>query len=361
MRGDRIFLILIILLTSVGILILTSASNIIAQKNFGDNFYYVKHQLFYGILLGFILGFLAYKLPVKYLSFFSIFIFLASILSLLLIFVPELGFSYGGARRWLKIGSFVFQPSELAKLGLVLYLSAFFAKVNSTKIKTISGGIIPFVVIVGLVVVPVILEPDLGTALVLLAAAILIYFIAGIRWSHIFALFLVLVVIVVGLIAFSPYKMQRIESFLSPEKDLLGANYQANQALIAIGSGGLFGVGFGQSQQKYFYLPEVIGDSIFAIYAEEFGFVGAIVLIVLFIIFLLKGFIISLNANDKFSKMAGTGIVGLLSAQFFLNIAAISSLLPLTGVTLPFISYGSSSLVVVLVGSAILLNISKSK
>ncbi len=361
MKGDKFFLILIILLTAIGILVLISASSIIAQRNFGDNFYYAKHQLFYGIFLGSLLSFLVYKIPLRYLNFFSIFIFLASALALFLIFFPELGFSYGGARRWLKIGSFVFQPSELAKLGLVLYLATFFSKINSAKIKTVLGGIVPFFIIVAIIVVPIILEPDLGTALVLLGAAFFIYFIAGIKWSHLFVLFLILIVSIAFLIIVSPYKMQRIESFLFPEKDPLGANYQANQALIAIGSGGLFGVGFGQSQQKYFYLPEVIGDSIFAIYAEEFGFLGVVILIALFVTYILKGFLIALNANDKFSKLAGAGIMSLVAVQVFLNIAAISSLLPLTGITLPFISYGSSSLIVVLIGSSIVLNISKSR
>jgi len=358
MKGDKTLLFLIFLLTSAGILILTSASGIIAQKNFGDSFYYVKHQLFYGVLVGFIVGFVFYKLPFRIFKSLSLVIFFVAFFLTILVFVPELGFGYGGAKRWLKIGFLVFQPSELIKLGLIFYLASFFEK-NANEIKNFSNGFLPFILIIGAATLPVILEPDIGSALVIGATGIFMYFMAGMRFSHFLVITIICVLTVILLIVIAPYRLQRIETFLAPDKDILGAGYQINQALIAIGSGGLFGVGFGHSQQKYFYIPEVIGDSIFSVFAEELGFIGVVIFIGLYIFFLIKCLKIILRVPNKYMKLVGTGIVSILAIQFFLNIAAISSLLPLTGITLPFVSYGSSSLVVVLLESALLLNISK--
>jgi cell division protein FtsW len=258
-----------------------------------------------------------------------------------------------GARRWINLGFFVLQPAELTKLVLVIYLSAWF----SAKEK---GRLASFLILMGMVVGLVILEPDLGTAIIIIATAVTLYFFSGAPVTQFLVLIPFLGTGVLALAVFSPYRFRRLTTFLNPESDPQGASYHIRQAVIALGSGGLFGVGIGQSRQKYEYLPEANTDSIFAIIGEEIGFLGAILLIGLFAFVIWRGFRIAKRVTDPFGRFLALGITVWFGYQVAINIAAMVALIPLTGVPLPLISYGGSSLVMMLASLGILVNISRS-
>lgn len=340
-------------LTCFGLLMIFESSNVAAFRDFGDKYHYVKDQLLWlGIgWLGFIFASIIdyhryYKLAVP--------IILATIVALILVFMPGIGIKALGAHRWIGVRSFTLQPGEFAKLALVLYLSAWL----SYKEK---GRFIPFTLLVGLMSFLVILEPDLGTAIIILMVSVFIYFASGA------ALLEFAVLIPFGLIASlilaitSPYRLKRLTSFLNPNSDPLGASYHIRQILISLGSGGWFGLGLGSSRQKYEYLPEATTDSIFAIIGEEFGFLGAVLLILVFIFFLYRVLKITKEAPDRFGMLLGLGILSILGAQIIVNLGSMTAIFPLTGVPLPFISYGGSNLIVSLISCGILINISRQK
>lgn len=357
-QPDYILLIISAIIVIFGLVMLSSASMVKSQETFDTTYYYLKHQLLYGLLPGLILAYLAYK--INYCSWrkFSFVFFIAAIILLILVFLPGLGFKSGGAARWLALGPINIQPSELAKLSFILYLAAWLDEKSKNFINT-SETFFPFLVATGLVTGLIVIQPNIGTAGVVGLIAAVMYFSAGAPTWQIGA------IIAIGLAGFFSFvklfshAANRFLIFLHPELDPLGIGYQINQALLAIGSGGFWGRGLGQSIQKFNYLPEVISDSIFAIIAEEFGFIGGFFLIALFLSLAIRGFKISKRAPDNFGKFLAIGITSWLIIQAFVNIAAISGLIPLTGVPLPLISYGASGLVVSLVGIGILLNISK--
>lgn len=275
-----------------------------------------------------------------------------AIVLLFSVFLPGIGIAVLGAHRWINIGIGVLQPAEFVKLTLAIYLAAWFG----TKEK---GRFSAFLLLIGLVLGLVMLEPDMGTAIIILSEALLLYFLSG--GSIIYFVGIVPVIAFVGflLAIVSPYRAKRIETFLHPNDSLQNASYHVRQILIALGSGGITGVGLGNSLQKYAYLPENTTDSIFAIIAEEIGFIGALALIFVFFLFIWRGIFIALHAKDPFGKLLAGGIVAFLGMQIVINLAAQTALLPLTGVPLPFISYGGSSLVVDLCSVGILLNIAR--
>jgi cell division protein FtsW len=283
---------------------------------------------------------------------------LFAVFLLLLVFFTPLGFSYGGATRWLHLGFFSIQPSEILKLSLILYLASWLAT-RRGEVRSFRSAFLPFLTVIAVVAYLLEKQPDIGTLVIILATAVILYFLGGGRVSQLAALGLLVVGGLIVVVLVAPYRMERFRVFLEPALDPQGIGYHISQARIAIGSGGFFGRGYGQGIQKYNYLPETIGDSVFAIVVEEFGFLGAILLSSLFFAFFLRIILIVRRASDTFAKLTAAGIGVAITFQAFVNMAAISGLLPLTGIPLPFISYGGTSLVTTLAMIGIVLNISK--
>jgi cell division protein FtsW len=337
---------------------LSSASMVKSQENFGTPYYYLKHQLLYGLLPGLFATWLTYKINYKKWKKFSFLFFVAAIIVLILVFLPGIGMKAGGAARWLHLGPISFQPSEMVKLGLIIYLAAWLGE-KSKNFTNASETLLPFLIVVGSIMGLIVLQPNIGTAGTIGIIATVMYFSAGAPLWHIVTIAALGFGGFFSFLKFFSHASNRFQVFLHPELDPLGIGYQINQALLAIGSGGFFGRGLGQSIQKFNYLPEVIGDSIFAIIAEEIGFVGVVLLIGLFFMFAMRGFKIAKNSPDNFGKFLAVGITSWIVLQSFINISAISGLIPLTGVPLPLISYGASGLVVSLAAIGVLLNISR--
>lgn len=336
-KPDYILLGVIIILLLIGMIALISAD--------GD----IKHQFLFGILPGLAVFFLAQKINYKFWQKIALPFFIVSLGFLSLIFVSKFGFGYGGATRWIQLGPIAFQPGEIIKLSFIIFLASLFSK----EIK-----LMPFLVWTGVVAVFFILQPDIGTLGLILIIALIIYFVAGAKlWQIILCVFSGLAGFLI-LIKLKTYRLNRLLTFVFPNLDPQGIGYQINQALIAFGSGGWFGKGLGESQQRAF-LPALSTDSIFAILGEEIGFVGVIFVLLLFLVFALRSIKIAIKAPDRFGKLITIGICSWLVLQALINIMAITGLMPLTGMPLPFISYGASSMLISLVASGILLNISK--
>lgn len=349
-----------------GILVLASVSAIFSQEKFDRTTYYLFHQLIYGLLPGIILGFGAFLIPLSYFKKLAWIFVSLNLLFMLLVFIPGLGIVSGGASRWIKLGPVSFQPSEFLKVNFILYLSAWLAagierrSFKKTK-KNWQFTLLPFLIIIGIITFLLTLQSDISTLGVVVFVGALMYFSAATPIWHTFLVFSLGVASLFLLIKFAPYRMQRILVFLRPGTDPMGMGYQIKQALITIGSGGILGLGLGMSNQKFGgFLPQPMADSIFAIFAEETGFVGSFALISLFLLFLWKGFQISKKSQDRFSKLFAIGISSWICIQAFINIGSMIGILPLTGIPLPFISYGGSHLVAELFGVGILLNISRS-
>lgn len=339
----------VIALTFFGLLMVANASVVEAFRDFNDNFYFFRLQARW-VGLGF-LAFIATSLVSyqKWQKISPLFLLLA-LAGLILVVLPRFGFLHFGARRWLSLGGVNFQPSELVKLAYITYLSAYLVKKDRAW---------PVLLVSALIVLLVMLQPDLGTTVIILLSGFTVYFVSGAPWWHILVSGLAGFLGGLALIFSSPYRKERFLTFLDPLRDPLGASYHIRQILIALGSGGLFGLGLGQSRQKYEYLPAVTTDSIFAVVAEELGFLGASALILVFVFLIWRGFKIAREAPDRFGQLLATGLISWLGFQALVNLSAIVALVPLTGLPLPFISYGGSSLILVLVASGILVNISK--
>jgi cell division protein FtsW len=350
-RVDLVLLLSVIFLTIFGLFMIFDASSYVAFRDFQDKYYYVKGQFFW-VIIGFLaLTFFSY-FDYKRLYSFSLPLLIVSIIMLALVFAPGIGVYALGARRWINLGVSVFQPAELVKLALVIYLASWF----SHKEK---GRLAAFLMLLGLIVLLVILQPDMGTAIVIVSEALFVYFLSGGNVLHLTAFLPVVGVFGFLAILAAPYRLRRLQAFFSINESLEGSSYHVKQILIALGTGGIFGVGLGNSVQKYAYLPETTTDSIFAIIAEEMGFVGATFIIGIFAIVIWRGFMIATSSKDNFGKLLAGGIVCFLAVQTIINLSAQTILLPLTGIPLPFISYGGSALIVDLCAIGILLNISK--
>lgn len=356
---DYIFILCIILLVIFGFAMLSSASSDLGKKKFDDTFYYLKHQILYGLSLG-IIGFLvASRFYYRKLERLAVPFLILNIIALILVFTP-LGFTHSGATRWLNLGIFSFQPAEFLKFTFIIYLAAWLSNKKINRQTSFLGGWAPFLAVCGAVAFLVFKQPATTTILIVLASALIIYFISGARLSFIIGTILLGILIVSLLVFSSPYRFKRVMSFINQENiNIQAEGFHRNQALIAIGTGGMWGVGFGQSTAKFKFLPEPIGDSIFAVIAEELGFVGALALIAVFITLLARGFFIAKNSQDKFAKLIVFGLTSIIAIQVFVHIASISGLIPLTGVPLPFISYGGTALAIFLTMSGVIVNISK--
>lgn len=357
-QPDYVLIISVLALVIIGLIVLSSASAVLSYERFGNNYYFFTHQLIYGVLFGVAAFFITSKIDYHYWKKLAALMLILTLILLVIVFIPGLSLEYGGARRWINIGSFTFQPTELAKLTFLLYLATWLDK-RQKGIKDWKYGFVPFVTILGAISFLIILQPDVGTMSIIILIAITTYFVAGARFPHLMLLGGAGVALFLILIKVAPYRMARLTVFLNPEIDPQGIGYQINQALLAIGSGGLFGRGLGKSIQKYNYLPEASGDSIFAVMAEELGFIRILLLIALFLVLAIRGFQIARGAPDFFGKIIATGVTCWICFQAFINIAAISGLVPLTGIPLPFISYGGSALLFALAAVGILVNISK--
>lgn len=350
-RFDYSLGVVVFFLALFGLLMIFEASAVLAYKEFGDKYYFVKEQakwLGVGSAALFFLAFFDYH----HLYSLAVPLLVGTIMALGAVFVPGIGIKALGASRWVNLKFFSFQPAELAKLSLAIYLAAWF----SSKEK---GRLSAFLLLLSIVIGLVVLEPDLGTAAVIAGEAIAIYFLAEGPISHFFLLLPLGIVSFLGLSVVSPYRFRRLVAFFNPHRDPLGTSYHIRQILLAFGSGGLTGVGLGKSRQRYLFLPEATTDSILAIVGEEFGFVGALVVILFFIFIIFRGCLIAKQAPDRFGRLLAGGITVYFAIQTIINLSAVVAFLPLTGVPIPLISYGGSSLVITLSGIAILLNISQ--
>ena len=338
-------------------MLLISASVPLSQENFGESYYYFRHQLIFGFGAGLVLFFITRKIPLVVWRKLALPLFLFSILLLVLVFVPSLGFGAGGAKRWLSLGSFSFQPAEFAKLALIIYLAAWFDKHREKLGQT--SSFVSWLVIVGGVAALMAFEPDIGTTALIAGVGFIMYFAAGAKLKSL-ALIILLAVFGFGaLVAISPERIGRVTSFLNPASDTQGESYQLNQALIAIGSGGFLGKGLGRSIQKYQYLPESISDSVFAIIGEQFGFVFSSVFILLFVLLLLSGFSLARSTHSRFGTLVIVGVVSWFGLQTIINVAGITGLIPFTGIPLPFISYGGTALALELAAVGIVSSASR--
>ncbi len=346
---DRNLFILILVFVFVGLIAVADASAPQALSKYGDKFFLFKQQLIWAGV-GLIALFTASKINYKFWEKVATPLFIVSLILLLIVLLPNFGFKALGARRWIDVGFFSFQPSELIKLSLAMFL----AKVAS-KNKNALSYFLPLIIVAGLIM----LQPDLGTTLIVALIGLSQIFVSGVNLLYFAGAILVGGLGTIGLILISPYRKERLMTFLQMERDPLGASYHIRQVLLGLGSGGIFGVGLGASRQKYLFLPEASTDSIFAVIAEELGLVGSVAVIFLFGFFVYKGLTIAKRAPDSFSRVLAVGITAWIGGQTFLNIASMVALVPLTGIPLPFISYGGSSLVMILAACGILLNISK--
>lgn len=353
----RLFWILGILII-FGLAVLSSAGIVDAQKKFGSEYYYFFHQLLYGIVPGVLLAYIFSKINYKIWRKLSLLILLGALALMTLVFASHFGFGTKGATRWLSIGGIVFQPAEILKLSLVVYLAAWFGGRHERTNHWLYGAA-PFFIVLGFVALLLALQPDIGTLIVVSFIAIGMYFVAGVNLKHLAVILGIGVILLSGLIYFKQYRFDRVFSFLNQSTDTQGISYQINQAKIAIGSGGIFGVGFGRSTQKLGFLPEPVGDSIFAIIAEELGLVGALVTVSLFVMLCLTLTQIAVATLDPFGRLFVSGVNIWIMAQAFINIAAISGIAPLTGIPLPFISYGGTAMIALMAGLGIVFNVAR--
>ncbi|WP_409341242.1 stage V sporulation protein E [Paenibacillus sp. MBLB4367] len=354
---DPIMLLSTILLLAIGVVMVYSASAVLSFREFGDAFYYLKRQLLFAALGGvamIVMMNIDYWVWKKYAK-------LALILGfvmLLIVLIPGVGVVRGGARSWLGIASFGIQPSEFMKMCVILFLAKMLSE-EKLQITDFARGLMPPLAIVGVTFGLIMLQPDLGTGAVLVGASLLIIYTAGARIAHLAGLAMIGVVGLVGLVLAEPYRMKRITGFLDPWQDPLGVGYQSIQSLYAVGPGGLVGLGLGMSRQKYSYLPEPQTDFIFSIIGEELGFIGGTLLLALFTLLVWRGLRTAITAPDTFGSLLAVGIIGMVAVQVIINIGVVIGMFPVTGITLPLISYGGSSLTLMLTALGILLNISR--
>jgi cell division protein FtsW len=358
--GDRLFFLIVLILTVGGAaMFLSAALGLLARQNANLGHLAVT-QLLLGLIPGLIalaiIRFTPQKLFMRGILPFYIFALLATAL----VFLPHVGVHANGATRWLQVGPITVQPAEFLKIAVVLMFASYLAKMR-TKLSDLRYGLLGFGIIVGIPTALLIMQPNTSTVLVLGATTAAMYFIAGAPWRD-FAILAVIALIGLGaIIAVRPYILQRIQTFIEPSSNSLTSGYQIQQSLIAVGSGGLLGRGYGQSVQKFNYLPEAVDDAIFAVYAEEFGFVGAVLLVVLFLAFAARGLMIAAEASNAFGTFAATGLTLIITISAFLNIGAMLSIFPLTGLPLPFISHGGTALLAALASIGVILNIAANR
>lgn len=339
----------VLLITLIGLIFVFEASSIRALNETGDSFYYLRKQIQWlglGLTAMIILSFFPYKYY-YYLSF----PFMAFVIFLLvLVLIPGIGHTVNGARRWIDLGFFSLQPTEFAKLATILYLSSWFSGKEKKRF-------LPFISLMGIMMFLILMQPDMGTSIIIFSLGVTLYYLAGKDLHYLYAMLPVALIGAIGLIFIAPYRLARLTAFLHPEKDPMGVGYHINQILISLSEGGIFGRGFGASRQKYLFLPEAHTDSIFAIIGEELGFIGALILIGVYIFFLYKLYTIFMKTSDKFAALLVGGVFAFFGFQILTNLLGMTGLMPLTGVPLPFISYGGSHILTSYILIGIVINI----
>ncbi|MCD7033892.1 stage V sporulation protein E [Metabacillus sp. GX 13764] len=354
---DYILIIATLLLLGIGLIMVYSASAVWADYKFDDSFFFAKRQLLFaaigvaGMFFIMNLDYWSWRTWAKLLVIIC-FVLLAAVL------VPGIGMVRNGSRSWIGIGAFSIQPSEFMKFAMIAFLAKYLSE-NQKKITSFRKGLVPSLALVFTAFGMIMLQPDLGTGTVMVGTCIVMIFAAGARISHFAGLGLLGLTGFIALILSAPYRIKRITSFLDPWQDPLGSGFQIIQSLYAIGPGGLFGLGLGQSRQKFFYLPEPQTDFIFAIISEELGFIGGTIVLLLFSLLLWRGIKIALGAPDLYGSFLALGIISMVAIQVMINVGVVTGLMPVTGITLPFLSYGGSSLTLMLMAVGVLLNISR--
>ena len=356
-KWDKVLFIAVLFLVLFGLVMIYSASSIWAEYKFDDSFRYVKSQSLF-IAIGILLMYTVAKIDYTWYYKKTNLILSVCLLLLVLVLIPGIGSVRNGSRSWFGIGSFGIQPSEFVKLALIIFTAKYLSKSNKF-VRDWKRGVIPILVILFVIFGLIMLQPDFGTGMIIVVSIIAMLFIAGVDMRFFLGLGALGVVGIVALILVAPYRMDRITSFINPWSDPLGTGFQIIQSLYAIGPGGLLGMGFMNSRQKHFYLPEPQTDFIFSIISEEFGVLGVILVSALFLIILWRGIRIALNTKDAFAKYLAFGMIFQIIIQSIMNLMVVVGLIPVTGVTLPFLSYGGSSLLVSMVSIGIILNISK--
>lgn len=359
---DLQLLIIVSTIVFFGLIMLLSASSPIGYEKFGDSYYFVKHQIIFGLIPGIAAMFLFAKIPYTFWKKHAWNLLILSIILLLLVFIPGISAGIGTAHSWISIGGyFSIQPSEIVKLTFLFYLAAWLGQRGEYGVRDIHSGFLPFIGVLGTIMILMLLQPDVGTLAIIAAMSLVVYFVAGAPVAYVGGLIIAGLISLALLIKAAPYRAARFTTFLNPELDPQGIGYHINQALLAIGSGGFFGLGYGHSRQKFQYLPEVAADSIFAIIGEELGFVISVLVIIAFLILFWRLLYIASCASDKFAKFVVIGVAAWISIQAFVNIGSMVALMPMTGVPLPFISYGGTSLAVSMAAVGVVLNISRKK
>lgn len=357
-KVDRQLLIVTLILSGVGVLIFLSAALGFLERGTSYFSSIAFKQVFLAFLPGLFLMWLFSRIDYRRLRPIALYFFLAAVFANLLLFIPHLGLEYGGAIRWLNLGALSFQPSELLKIGAILYFAMWLANAKD-EVETWRFGLLPTVILIGIVAALCLVQKDTDTFFVIASSLFFMYFSAGGKLTHI-ATLVVIGVVVLGSVAFlRPYVMQRIETYLNPAANSLTASYQIQQSLIAVGSGGATGRGFGQSIQKFGDLPEPVGDSIFAVAAEEFGFIGSAALLGLFMFFVMRALKIARAADKSFGSYLVVGIASYIFIQAFVNIGAMIGLLPLSGIPLPFVSQGGTALLLLFIEVGVIFNVSR--
>ncbi len=354
---DYTLIAIIFVLVIFGLIMLSSASAAVAYLKSGDSYYYFKHQLF-GLLIGMVAFLILSRIDYHLWKRYAFWFLIGSILLLLLVFIPGLSGSWGKARSWINFFGYSLQPSEFVKLSFLLYLAAWLER-RGKSLHNIQEGIGPFIFILAIIAALMVLQPDMGTLTIIGATSFIVYYVGGGSVRHILTIFIASLMILAFLVYLKPYQLDRFRCLLNPAYDSAGICYQVNQSLIAIGSGGFWGRGLGASRQKFLYLPEVYGDSIFAVIGEEAGLAVSILLVLLFLYLFRRGALIAQKAPDGFGRILAIGIVSWLTLQALVNIGGMVNLIPMTGVPLPFISYGGSAILAAMAASGILVNISK--
>lgn len=358
-KVDSVFLGIVIALLVFGLFSFVSASFGILAKN-EAKFAGVLFSQTFGLVVGLVLMYVCSRIPYKFWRNYAFYFFIASILFTLLVFIPGFGQKHGGATRWIDIGGISFQPVEFLKISFIFYFAGWLSWVKS-KAKKLKYGVLPLFIMLGIITAILVKQPDHKSIILIVVASGAMLVASGVPWKYILGTAGISLFIFAIMVLAKPYLRERVMTFINPAHDVMDTSYQLNQSLIAIGSGQIFGRGLGKSVQKFTYLPEPQGDSIFAVIGEEFGFVGTFLLIGLYIAFALRGMKIAFNAPDAFSRLMVVGLVILIIAQSFMNIASSIGAFPLTGVPLVFVSHGGTSLMFSLAVVGIILNISRQK
>ena len=357
--ADGWVLAIALLLALFGLVMVYSASAVVAGSRFHDWTYFLKRQLGW-LLVGVFLLHLASRIDYIIWQRWTVPILIVTIVLLVVVLIPALGVTAKGARRWLRFGPVSVQPAEIAKFILIFYLSSYLTR-KETRLQDFTSGLLPPLIVVGLVAGLILLQPDMGTVVVVGVVTLGLLFLAGARLGHLIGLLLVTLPLGAVLILSSPYRRQRLMTFVEPWKDPEAAGFQVTQSFLAFGSGGPFGVGLGESRQKLFFLPEAHTDFVLSLVGEELGLVGTVAIMILFAALVVRGFLISSRAQHPFGRYLALGITLLFAVQALINAGVVTGLLPTKGLTLPLVSYGGSSLVMSLLGIGILLSISRDR